>query len=135
MLPVVTLPDAELAAIEYLRPRLVAVPEWSAARVGTLVSASRPFVQLRRVGGAIELPGYDAPRLDVIAYAADDATRMRLAHTCWGLLRAAAGDRAGSVAVISYAATLLGPRQMPDPADATKRVAMLTVDLLVRPLS
>ncbi len=133
MLPTVVLPDAELAAVEYLRPRLLAMQEWTQAKVGTLVPAHRPFVQLRRIGGSIEVPGCDAPRIDVIAYNTDDASRMRLAHACWALFRAAAADRAGTVALVSYAATLLGPRQMPDPADATKRVAMLTVDLLVRP--
>lgn len=131
MLPVETLPDAELAAVEYLRPRLVALPDWSTVKVGTLVPSHRPFVQVRRIGGASETPGVDAPTLDVIAYHDTDGSRMRLALACWSLFKAAATDRAGT-AVVSYTGTMLGPRQMPDPADSTKRVAMFTVDLLTR---
>lgn len=132
MLPVVTLPDAELVALEYLRPRLTAMPEWSTTKIGTLVPASRPFVQLRRIGGASAWPGVDAPRIDVVVYHDTDHNRMRLALTCWGLFQAAASDRVAS-GVVTYTSTTLGPRQMPDPADPTKRVAMFTVDLLIRP--
>jgi hypothetical protein len=131
VLPVETLPDAEVVTLEYLRPRLTAIAEWQTAKLGTVVGTSRPFVQLRRVGGSSEWPGVDAPTLDVIVYHDTDHNRMRLAHACWALLRSAASDATDS-GVVSYVSTLLGPRQMPDPADTTKRVAMFTVDLLTR---
>ncbi len=130
MRPTIVLPDAEVVAVEYLRPRLAEA--WPTAEVGTLVPAHRPFVQLRRVGGSTEVPGADAPRIDVIAFAERDFDRMSLARTCWALLRSAAGDLAGG-AQVNYLATLMGPQQMPDPADSARRVVMLTVDLMVRP--
>jgi hypothetical protein len=135
MLPVVTLPDAEIAALEFLRPLLASRPETYAAgvKVGTVVPATRPFVQVRRIGGSSETPGVDQPRLDVIVYHDTDFNRMALARLCWALFKAAASDRAGQAAV-SYVSTLLGPRQMPDPANASARVCMFTIDLLVRPL-
>ncbi len=133
MLPVVVTPDAEIATLDYLRPLLAARAEPYAAgvKVGTVVPSTRPFVQVRRIGGSSEVPGVDQPRLDVIVYHDTDFNRMALARLCWGLLKAAAADRAGT-AVVSYVSTLLGPRQMPDPANASARVAMFTVDLLVR---
>lgn len=135
MQPVVTLPDAELVVLDYLRPRLTGMAQWSTVKLGTLVSTARPFVQVRRVGGAGQWPGVDAPTVDLVIYhdtAPADQNRMALAMACWSLLQAAASDRVAS-GVLSYTGTTLGPRQMPDPADATRRVAMFTVDLLTRP--
>lgn len=134
MLPVVVTPDAELAVLDYLRPLLAARAEPYAAgvKVQTVVSSTRPLIQPSRIGGASELPGVDQPRLDLVVYHDTDFNRMALATLAWSLLKAAASDRAGS-AVVSYVSTLMGPRKMPDPADSTKRVAMFTVDLLVRP--
>ncbi len=132
MLPVVILPDAELVVLDYLRPRL-ATP-WPTLQLGTLVPAHRPFLQVRRIGGAVETPGVDAPRVDLVAYhTGGDHDRMRLARDAWAYLKAAASDRAGT-GVVTYVATTMGPRQMPDPTDNTKRVAMFTVDLLTRPV-
>jgi hypothetical protein len=142
MLPVVVTPDAELAVLDYLRPQFsggYGVGEYgigafggpTGVKLGTVVPSTRPFVQVRRIGGSSELPGYDQPRVDVIVYHDTDHNRMGLAMLCWALLKAAAADRAGD-AVVSYVETTLGPRQMPDPANATARVAMFTCDLLVR---
>lgn len=133
MRPVVVLPDAELAVLDFLRAWLVSLPRWSTLQLGTLVPAHRPFLQIRRVGGSSDLPGVDAPRVDVIAYHATDYDRMALARDAWAFLVAAASTRAGD-ARVSYLSTVMGPRQMPDPADDTRRVVMLTVDLLVRPV-
>lgn len=133
MLPVVVTPDAEVAALDYLRPLLTGTAGFADVKLGTQVPNPLParFVHLRRVGGSSELPGVDEARIDAICYDADDHKRMTLARQVWAIFRAAASDRAG-VAVVSYTATTLGPRQMPDPADSTKRVVLLTVDLLVR---
>lgn len=136
MLPVVVTPDAEIAARAYLLPLLQARPEPYAAgvKVSTVVGPTRPLVQLRRIGGSSETPGLDLARLDVIVYHDTDEHRMSLAMLCWALLKSAASDRAGTTAIVNYVETTLGPRQMPDPANASARVCMLTVDLLVRPL-
>lgn len=142
MLPVVTLPDAEIAVLDYLRPHFAggygagaygvgAYGSPTGIKLGTVVPAARPFLQVRRIGGASELPGVDQPRIDVIVYHDSDYNRMGFAMSCWALLKAAAADRAGQ-AVVSYVETTLGPRQMPDPANPSARVAMFTVDLLVR---
>jgi hypothetical protein len=130
MQPVVALPDAEMVVLDYLRPRMAST-SWPTAKLGTVVPATRPFVQVRRVGGSSELPGVDAPRLDLVVYHDTDHNRMALALACWTLLKAAASDRTNS-GVITYTATTLGPRQMPDPTDSTKRVVMFTVDVLTR---
>lgn len=134
MLPVVVAPDAEYAALTYLRPLLAARLEdvAKAAKVQTLVSSHRPLVHLRRIGGSDETPGADLARIDAMVYGPDDMARMQLARIVHALFFAAASDRAGD-AVITYQESLLGPRHMPDPADDTKRVCLLTVDLLVRP--
>lgn len=133
MLPVTVLPDAEVAARAYLLPLLQARPETVAntAKVGTTVPTYRPFVHLRRIGGSDETPGVDLARLDAMIYHPDDYERMSLARIVHALFFAAASDRAGD-AVVTYQATLLGPRHMPDPANTSARVCLLTVDLLVR---
>lgn len=142
MLPVVVTPDAEVAVLDYLRPHFAggygsgfygvgAYGTTTGVKLGTVVPAARPFIQVRRIGGSSEVPGLDQPRLDVIVYHDNDYNRMGLARMTWALLKAAAADRAGS-AVINYVSTLMGPRQMPDPANASARVAMFTVDLIVR---
>jgi len=133
MLPVVVTPDAEQAAIDYLRPALAArsEPYVIGVKVGTVVGTSRPFVHIRRIGGASDLPGFDQPRLDVVVYHTNDANRIDLAKLCWAIFKAAASDHAGT-AVVSYVSTTLGPRVMPDPANPSERVGFLTVDLLIR---
>jgi len=137
MLPVVVLPDAEIAARAYLLPLLQGRSEPYAAgvKVSTVVGTSRPLVQLRRIGGSSDTPGIDLARVDFIVYHDTDENRMALAMLTWALLKAAASDRAGTTGVVSYVSTTLGPRQMPDPANASARVVMFTADLLIRPQS
>jgi hypothetical protein len=68
--------------------------------------------------------------VDVLVWHDSDLARMALAQRLWGFLRAA--DDVVGGAVLTYSATILGPRQMPDPADDTKTVAMFTVEVLTR---
>lgn len=127
MEPVTVYPDAEKVAIDYLMPPLSAYD----SSVPISVRGSGPrFVRVRRVGGTEESPAHDRPVLDVIVWHDSDKSRMALASQLWGWLRAAA-DTVGP-AVLYYDATVLGPRQMPDPADDTKTVCMFTVQMLVR---
>lgn len=128
MLPVTVYPDAEKAAIDFLVP-LLAASSYSAIPIGVRGGGGR-FIRVRRVGGIEESPAHDRPVLDVIVWHDTDLLRMQLANQLWAWLRAA-HDVAGT-AVVLYGSTVLGPRQMPDPADDTKTVCMFTVELIVR---
>lgn len=128
MEPVTVYPDAEKAAIDFLMPLLAAFD--SSVPIGVRGSGGR-FVRVRRVGGVNVSPAHDRPVLDVLVWHDSDKSRMALANALWGWLRAAS-DVVGP-AVVHYSSTVLGPRQMPDPADDTKTVCMLTVELVVRP--
>lgn len=128
MRELVTFPDAERAAIEYLTPILNAYDP----NIPIDVRGAAPrFVRVRRVGGAEDDVAHDRPTLDVQVWHDTDAERMRLAHHLWAALRAADGDQT-SQAVLIYRDTVLGPRQMPDPADDTRAICLFTVTLLVR---
>lgn len=128
MLPVTPFVDAEAAAIDYLMPLLAAFDP--SVNIGVRGSGGR-FVGLRRVGGTELSPNHDRAVLDVIVWHDTDRLRMLLANLLWAWLRAANNDPAGA-AVVLYNGTVLGPRQMPDPADDTKTVCLLTVELVVR---
>jgi hypothetical protein len=121
-------PDAEKCVIDFLMPLLAEYDD--SVRIDVRGGAGR-FVRVRRVGGVMLTPNHDAPRIDVLIWHDSDKSRMQLAQQVWAWLRAADGDIANGAALL-YASTTLGPRQMPDPADDTKTVAMLTVDLIVR---
>lgn len=125
MREVVAYPDAERAAVLYLRPHLP-----SGVGIDVRGGGGR-FVRVRRIGGLPLSPAHDRPTIDVLCWHDSDHARMELAQLMWGLLRAAAGDVVEGT-VLSYAATLLGPRQMPDPADPAKAVCMFSVDLVTR---
>ena len=121
-------PDAERAVITYLLPLLDAY----GGGVGIDVrGGGGRFVRVRRVGGTEHTPNHDAPMLDVLVWHDSDYSRMALARHLWAALRAADGDVAGD-AVVLYLDTVLGPRQVPDPADDTKTVCMFTVRMAVR---
>lgn len=128
MLPVTEYPDAEKAVIDYLMPLLSAYD--NTVKIDVRGGGGR-HVRVRRIGGVELTPGHDQPTLDLIVWHDDDRKRMRLAQRLWALLRAANNDRAGD-AVVCYSSTFLGPRQLPDPADATKTVCMVTVSMIVR---
>jgi len=129
VLPVTVYPDAEKAAIDYLVPLLGAFD--NTVNIGVRGGGGR-FVRVRRVGGIDESPNHDRPVLDVMVWHDSDQSRMQLANQLWAWLRAAS-DVVGPAA-IWYVATVLGPRQMPDPADDTKTVCLFTVELIVRPV-
>lgn len=121
-------PDAEKVAIGYLLPVLSAY----GGGVGIDVrGGGGRFVRVRRVGGGPESPAHDRAVLDLLVWHDSDKTRMALAQHLWAALRAADGDTVEG-AVLLYSATVLGPRQMPDPADDTKTVCLFTVELLLR---
>jgi len=127
MQPVTVYPDAEKATIDFLAPLLSAHD--ATVTIGVRGSGGR-FVRVRRVGGTEASPAHDRPVLDVLVWHDSDKTRMALANQLWAWLRAA-HDQVGS-SVVLYSATVLGPRQMPDPADDTKTVCLFTVELVVR---
>lgn len=129
MLPVAEYPDAEKAVIDYLMPLLSAYDDTVSIDVR---GGGGRLVRVRRIGGVELTPGHDQPTLDLLVWHDDDAKRMRLAQQLWAWLRAANNDPAGDTAVVCYSSTFLGPRQLPDPADATKTVCMVTVSMIVR---
>lgn len=128
MLPVTIYPDAEAAVIALVQPLLLAYDPTFTIDVR---GGDGHHVRVRRVGGVASTPAHDAPTLDVIVWHDADALRMAAAQRLWAWLRAANNDRAGD-AVVTYTGTVLGPRQVPDPADDTKTVCLFTVALLVR---
>lgn len=130
MLPVTPYADAESAAVNFLLPLLTAYDP--TVSIGVRGAGGR-FVRVRRVGGVELTPNHDSAVLDVLVWHDSDKTRMTLANQLWAWLRAANNDPAGTDAVALYRSTILGPRQMPDPADDTKSVCMFTVELIVRP--
>lgn len=128
MLPVSVFPDAEAALIDYVLPLLTELD--SSVTIGVRGAGPR-FVRVRRVGGTELSPNHDRALLDVIVWHDSDRQRMQLAQSLWAWLRAANNDVVGD-AVVLFSSTMLGPRQVPDPADDTKTVCMFTVELVVR---
>jgi hypothetical protein len=124
----IVFPDAEKATIDYLTPVLA---DFDPAIQIDVRGGGGRFVRVRRVGGAELDLAHDHPTVDVLVWHDTDWERMRLALTLWGALRAAEGDNTGT-AVLYYRDTVLGPRQIPDPADDTKTLCMFTVTLIVR---
>jgi hypothetical protein len=129
MLPVTPYADAERACVDYLVPLLAT---YDAAIPIDVRGAGQRFVRVRRVGGEDASPNHDRAALDVLVWHDSDRARMALANRLWAWLRAANNDAAGP-AVVLYAGTVLAPRQMPDPADDTRTVCLLTVELIIRP--
>lgn len=130
-LPATPYADAEAAVIDYLTP----LANDAEVPIGVRGGGAR-FIRVRRVGGVDLTPNHDRPTLDVLVWHDSDRTRMALANTLWAALRAANNDAVGDPphAVLLYDATVLGPGQMPDPADDTKAMCMFTVSMIVRPL-
>lgn len=130
MRDLVVFPDSEKAAVELLAPVLAA---YDPAIPIDVRGAGPRFVRVRRVGGTEADVAHDNPTLDVLVWHDSDYERMRLASHLWAALRAVDGDLT-SDAVVIYRDTVLGPRQIPDPADDTRTVCLFTVTLLVRSL-
>lgn len=140
-------PDAELVAITWLRARLAERSEPYAAgvTVGTKVtpgSTPSKYVRMRRLGGVQLHEVADSPRLQAQVWfqpgaATDEKNRNDLAQLVWALLR---GIRGQDVTVpgwprpvtCSRVATFAGPTPVPDPADASRTITQLTVEIGMR---
>jgi hypothetical protein len=141
-------PDAELVAITYLRAALAARLEPYAAgvKVNNLLTpgATEPkLVRIRRRGGVQQHQVADGPRLQVqVGYqtgaaATDEANRQALSQLVWALLRAMQGADVTipdwPVPVTCYrVATFGGPANLPDPADNSRTITQLTVEVGMR---
>jgi hypothetical protein len=138
-------PDAELAGVTYLRGALSGRNEPYA--LGVTVSTKLPpgtspgrHIRLRRVGGVPYSLVQDSPRLDAQVWyatgaATDEQSRNNLALLVWALLH----DIRGKVVALSdHTVTcyrvldFAGPHAMPDPADDTKTITALTVEIGMR---
>jgi hypothetical protein len=127
----VTLPvDAERVLIEWLKPTVGSVP--IDVRGGG--SPGQAFVRVRRIGGVELTPHHDAPMFDVMCWHDSDAERMQLALQLWQRVRSANNDAAGD-GVLLYRSTVLGPRQIVDPSDDTKSIAIFSCELVIHPVS
>jgi len=141
-------PDAELVAVTYLRAALAGRAEPYAAGV-TVGTKPRPgvlpakYVRVRRTGGTEAFRIADSPRLQVQiwygtgAEATDEANRQALAQLVWALLRAMRSVEVSignwPVPVVCYrVATFGGPVNLPDPADASRTITQLTVEVAMR---
>lgn len=137
--------DAEDVVVTYLTAALAARPEPYAADV--LVSTKlRPktspvrHVRIRRVGGVPYSRVQDSPRIDAqIWYGpgnpGDEKNRNDLALLVWALLHAIRGQVVivDDIPVTCYRVLdFAGPRAEPDPADATKTITGLTVEIGMR---
>lgn len=133
--PVVVMPDAELVALTALRGLLGARSESYAQGVTvgrTIPAGQKPakFVQVRRIGGRDETVVTDRARLDVLIWQDTPDARMALGQMVRGFLVALVGTFNG---VTCYGGTtFMTPVQVPDPADDTREIVMLTVDVDMR---
>jgi hypothetical protein len=135
------MPDAELVAVTYLRTALAARPEPYAANVA--VSTRLPpgqspvrHVRLRRVGGVPYSLVQDSPRIQAQVWyqtgvITDERNRNDLARLVWALLHAIRNQVVDGVTCYRVA-DFAGPQAMPDPADATKTITSLTVEIGMR---
>lgn len=117
-------PDAELLLVDYLAP-IVGKP------VHTRVPRTPPteWLQVRRIGGPNDLVR-DRPRLDLIAWAADDGSAHDL---CMGA-RSAVHNLEGTalLGVACYRVEeFMGPARRDDPTTGASRMWM-TVQLSLR---
>lgn len=131
-LPVVVPADAELAVVTVLRARIAASADPAAAgvTVGTRVPAGAlpsKFVFVRRVGGTLTNVVQDRARIDIMVQHTDDPARMRLANLCRAWLFASRGTNG-----VQQVTEFMGPARLPDPADDTRQIIMLTVEMTVR---
>lgn len=140
-------PDAELVAVTWLRARLAERSEPYAAgvTVGTKVAPAQSpgrYVRLRRLGGVELHQVADSPRLQAQVWystgsPSDEKNRNDLAQLVWALLR---GIRGQDVTIPSWprpvtcyrVATFAGPVPVPDPADQSRTISQLTVEIGMR---
>lgn len=138
--------DAELVAMTYLRGVLAARAEPYAAGVAVstkLPPATSPgrHVRVRRVGGVPYSVVQDSPRLDFQVWyetgsVSDEQSRTDLALLVWGLAWSIRGQVVvlpSGLAVTCYRVLdVMGPTAMPDPADDTRTITALTVEIGMR---
>ena len=122
-------PDATKLVIDYLTPLLA--PVRVAARVPQDSAPRTPLVQVRRVGGVATPPVRDRARLDVWAWAEDDAAAMALALAVRGHIWALSGTTLLDGVPCYQVAEFLGPQHDDDPQSGTPRV-WATYDLDLR---
>jgi hypothetical protein len=141
-------PDAELVAVTYLRTALASRSElyltgmtvYTVPPAGTVVAKG---IRVRRVGGGELHRVADSARLQVqVGYqtgaaATDQANRQATAQLVWALLRAMTGQDVTTpgwpVPVTCYrVATFGGPANLPDPADESRTITQLTVEVGMR---
>lgn len=145
--PVALFPDAELVAVTWLRAALAGRSEPYAAgvTVGTKVPpAVSPgkYVRLRRLGGVELHVVADSPRLQAQVWystgaVTDEKNRNDLVQLVWALLRGISGQ---DVTVAGWprpvtcyrVATFAGPTPVPDPADSSRVISQLTVEVGMR---
>lgn len=135
-------PDAEMVAITWLRTALAARPEPHAS--GVQVTDRLPpgrsptrHVRIRRLGGVPSSRVQDSPRLqaqvwyDTGSPATDEGDRQSLALLVWALLKAIRGQVVEGVTCYRVL-TVGGPYNGPDPADDTRTITTLTVEIGMR---
>jgi hypothetical protein len=147
MHPVALYPDAELVGLTWLRAALAARSEPYAAgvTVGTKVAPAQSpgrYVRLRRLGGVELHLVADSPRLQAQVWystgaVTDEMNRQALAQLVWALLRGVRGQDVAipgwPVPVTCYrVATFGGPANVPDPADSSRTITQLTVEIGMR---
>lgn len=145
--PIELPPDAEDVAVTYLSAALAARSEPYAADV--VVSTKLPparspirHVRLRRLGGVPYSRVQDSPRIQAQVWhetgaVTDEQSRNNLAVLVWALLRAIRGQVVvigdPPVPVTCYRVLDVGgPYNGPDPADDTKTITTLTVEIGMR---
>lgn len=116
-------PDAEAAAVTYLRAGLGSL----AAKVSTAVPSTMPasMVRVSLTGGSRQNVASDAAQLTVECWAADGPTASNLARQAQALMFAAAGVNAGGV-FVRKVESVGGVQNFPDP-DTNKPRYQLTV--------
>lgn len=146
--PIELPPDAEDVAVTYLSAALAARPEAYAADV--TVSTKLPpgrsptrHVRLRRLGGTPYSRVQDSPRIQAQVWhetgtpVTDELNRNALAMLTWALLHAIRGKVViigdPPVPITCYRVLDVGgPYNGPDPADDTRTITTLTVEIGMR---
>jgi len=147
MWPVALYPDAELVAVTWLRARLAERSEPYAAgvTVGTKLPPGQSpgrYVRIRRLGGVELHEVADSPRLQAQVWyetgsPTDEKNRNDLAQLVWALLRGIRGQSvtipSWPVPVVCYrVVTFSAPIPVPDPADESRTVSQLAVEIGMR---
>lgn len=115
--PVVLFPDAVLVVVDYLRPRLAAVPVYSK------VPEARPetFITVRRVGGQRRSLILDRPRVDIHCWADSEEASEDLMKLARAYVLAMSGKRSNTT--VYDVAEVGGPMSLPDDVSGQPRYA------------